>query len=155
MLKDIKLEKNEEAFKLCQEVGIKTLATFIVGLPGTTYEENEQIADYAIAIGADYASFNILIPRTNTQIRKEAIEKNWLNDPDRSLDQSGSFGALETGPLSEKQIMRLHKIITRRFYMRPIYIYQKLMALRTPYELYSGVRNGFAVLASCLSPVKS
>ena len=148
--KDISLDKIETCFRLCKEIGISTLATFIVGLPGTTYEENEQIAEYAIAIDADYASFNVLVPRVNTVIRQEAKEHGWLNSESDQLDQSGSYGALETGSLSEIQIRRLHRKITRRFYFRPGYIVKRILALETPYDFYSAIRNSAGIVQNLL-----
>jgi len=149
--KDIKLEEIERCFNWCREIGISTLATFIVGLPGTTYEENERIADYAIAIRADYASFNVLVPRVNTELRREAMANNWLDTNKVELDQSGAYGALETGTLSEKQIREVHRKITWRFFFRWRYILDRLISIRTYYDVHSIVRNGFRILTNLLS----
>jgi len=142
MIKDITLEDIEKCFKLCKNFGIKTLATFIIGLPKTTYNENLSIADYAIKLDASYASFNMLVPRVNTQIRSEAKEMNWLTEDNKQMDQSGSFGAMPTDTLSAIQIKELHKKVTKKFYLRPSYILDRATEIKTIYDLYSNIRNG-------------
>jgi radical SAM superfamily enzyme YgiQ (UPF0313 family) len=150
MIKDLTLERIEECFQICKSFGIKTLATFIIGLPGTTYEENLLIGDYAVRLDASYASFNMLVPRVNTPIRWEAKEKNWLVEGNEPMDQSGAFGAMPTGTLSGDQIKELHKKVTRRFYLRPSYVLKRAVELRTSYDLFSAVRNGVEIFLQVL-----
>ncbi len=150
MIKDLTLERIEECFRLCKSFNVKTLATFIIGLPGTTYEENLLIGDYAVRLDASYASFNMLVPRVNTPIRSEAKERNWLAGDNEPMDQSGEFGAMPTSTLSVNQIKELHKRVTRRFYLRPSYILKRAFELRTPYDLFSAVRNGTEVFLQVL-----
>ena len=150
MIKDLTLERIEECFQLCKSFNVKTLATFIIGLPGTTYEENLLIGDYAVRLDASYASFNMLVPRVNTPIRSEAKERNWLAGDNEPMDQSGEFGAMPTSTLSVNQIKELHKRVTRRFYLRPSYVLKRTFELRTPYDLFSAVRNGTEVFLQVL-----
>lgn len=149
-IKDLELGQIEEGFRLCREAGIKTLATFIIGLPGTTYAENLSIGDYAVKLRASYASFNVLVPRVNTAIRREARESGWIDESADRMDQSGAFGALESGELSAQQLTEIHRRVTRRFYLRPSYLLQRLGELRTPYDILSAARNGLAVLKRAL-----
>ncbi len=150
MIKDLTLERIEECFRLCKSFGIKTLATFIIGLPGTTYEENLLIGDYAVRLDVSYASFNMLVPRVNTPIRREAKERSWLVEDNEPMDQSGEFGAMSTGTLSVDQIKELHKRVTRKFYLRPSYVLKRAVELRTSYDLFSAVRNGKEIFMQVL-----
>jgi len=150
MIKDLTLERIEACFQLCKSFGIKTLATFIIGLPGTTYEENLLIGDYAVRLDASYASFNMFVPRVNTPIRREAKERNWIVGENEPMDQSGEFGAMPTSTLSVEQIQELHKRVTRKFYLRLSYALKRAFELRTSYDLFSAVRNGIEIFLQVL-----
>ncbi|OVE80455.1 hypothetical protein BVY02_00140 [bacterium J17] len=143
--KDLKLEQIEQGFRLCREHGVKTLATFIVGLPGTSYEENASILDFAVKIAPTYASFNVLIPRMGTETRELAKNKNWIVAEDGLMDQSGSFASMRTESLSADEIIALHRKIVRGFYFRPSYLFNRLMELRNYYQLRTAFRNAFAL----------
>lgn len=151
MNKDIRLYEIEECFNLCKELGIRTLATFIVGLPGTTYEENIDIGRYAVKIGATYGSFNTLVPRVNTEIRKDAMQVNQLVSEADEMDQSGGYGILPSELLSVADIKKIHRTITIKFYSRPSYILSRIFAIRTWYEVLSVFTNGIAIFRKVLN----
>ncbi len=144
--KGITLEQIRQAFKTCRKHKIKTVATFIVGLPGTTYQENLEMLDFALELNPDYASFNVLVPRMGTEIRKEAHENEWVIDTDGVMDQTGSIGTLKTDHLTPEQIVDLRKKLNRGFYRRPSYLLKRLFGIRSLHELKLLVSNGLAVL---------
>lgn len=71
--KKITLEKTREAVKLAKEVGIKVLASFIIGLPGETAETLKQTVDFAKELETSYG-FHILAPFPGTELRERAEE---------------------------------------------------------------------------------
>lgn len=144
--KNLTVERIQEAFALCKKYGIKTLATFIIGLPETTYEENKNILPFAIKLNPDYASFNVLVPRAGTEVLKKAVSAKWLNENDSPGDQSGYSGAMKTEQLSSEQIIELKNHISDAFYKRPSYILKRLFAIRTFHELSLLFSNGLALL---------
>ena len=70
-----------KSFKLCKELDIRTLATFIIGNPEETKADIEESFQVAKDIDADYTAFYFLTPYPGTAIYDTAIEKGWL-DPD-------------------------------------------------------------------------
>ncbi len=71
----------KNSFKLCKELDIRTLATFIIGNPEETKEDIDQSFNLAKEIAADYTAFYFLTPYPGTDIYDMALEKGWL-DPD-------------------------------------------------------------------------
>jgi radical SAM superfamily enzyme YgiQ (UPF0313 family) len=69
----------KHSFKLCRELDIRTLATFIIGNPEETREDIEQSFQVAKDIKADYTAFYFLTPYPGTDIYKMAIENGWLD----------------------------------------------------------------------------
>jgi len=67
------------SFKLCRELDIRTLATFIIGNPEETKEDIEQTFQLAKEIKADYTAFYFLTPYPGTEIYNMALENGWLD----------------------------------------------------------------------------
>ncbi len=72
-------EQIKHSFKLCKELDIRTLATFIIGNPEETREDIEQSFNVAKEIQADYTAFYFLTPYPGTDIYDMAIKKGWLD----------------------------------------------------------------------------
>ena len=69
----------KQSFALCKELGIRTLATFIIGNPEETKADIEESFQVAKDIQADYTAFYFLTPYPGTDIYNMAIEKGWLD----------------------------------------------------------------------------
>ncbi len=69
----------KESFKLCKELEIRTLATFIIGNPTETKADIEESYKVAKEINADYTAFYFLTPYPGTDIYDMAIENGWLD----------------------------------------------------------------------------
>jgi radical SAM superfamily enzyme YgiQ (UPF0313 family) len=69
----------KESFKLCKELEIRTLATFIIGNPTETKADIDESYKVAKEINADYTAFYFLTPYPGTDIYDMAIENGWLD----------------------------------------------------------------------------
>jgi radical SAM superfamily enzyme YgiQ (UPF0313 family) len=138
-------------FKIAQKVGIKRMGTFLIGVPGQSKESIRNTVDFAIEIDADYASFNVAVPRSQTSFRDEALDLGLITEEDKVMDQSGSFIAMGTGEVSAKELMLLKKEAYRRFYLRPRYILKRVYALRNMQELKTHTREAYYVLKNIFS----
>lgn len=69
----------KHSFKLCKELDIRTLATFIIGNPEETRDDIEQSFQVAKDIQADYTAFYFLTPYPGTDIYDMAIKNGWLD----------------------------------------------------------------------------
>jgi len=132
-------------FSLCKRLDIRTLATFVIGFPGESEADIRRTIRFALELDPDYASFNLLVPRALTWIRREALEKAWFRNGSTPLDQSGSYPVMRTDQLSAETVWKLRREAVRSFYLRPGYIWKRLKQLRTLEELRLQIRNAWAI----------
>ncbi|MBD3266719.1 radical SAM protein [bacterium] len=146
--KRIAPERVKEIFQLCRQLGIRTLAHFIIGLPGETEESAKNTIDFAIDLDPDFASFNMAAPRMGTDLRAEAISQGWTNKDVDSVDNSIALPQMEIGTLSSQRVFELRNEAIRRFHLRPKYLWRKATHWRSLRQLYCDVRNGVTLLQS-------
>ena len=140
------LEKVRRAFFLCRQLGIRTMATFIIGLPGETEDDIWDTIRFALELDPDYASFNVLVPRATTDTRREALEKGWIQATSVSLDQSGTVPVMGNEHLSAPDVWRLKNKALRSFYVRPGYWWRRMKSMSTFYELRRNLGNAWSLL---------
>jgi radical SAM superfamily enzyme YgiQ (UPF0313 family) len=142
-MKGYTLEKIRETFALCRRLGIRTVATFIIGLPEDTEQSCRETIDLACALDCDYASFNFAVPRARTSLRSHAVETGLINADISTMDQSGSFISMPTLTLETERLKQLRKLAIRKYYLRPRYLLKRLLGLSSRQELremlYAGV----------------
>ncbi len=139
-------EKIKSAFRQCQRLGLRTMGTFILGLPGETEETIIDTIEFAKELGCDYASFNIATPRMGTNLREEAIREKWISEDETVLDSSFSV-SMETSPaLSGEKLAKLQKRANREFYLRPSYILRRVLKARSAGELMSLIGEGISLI---------
>jgi anaerobic magnesium-protoporphyrin IX monomethyl ester cyclase len=144
------IDQIRATFKLTKKLKIQRLGTFLIGVPGQTKESILDTVKFAIEIDADYASFNVAVPRSNTSFREEAISDGLIAADDKSMDQSGSFIAMGTGELNQYEVMKLKKKAYRMFYFRLSYLFKRLRGLSNWVELKSHFNEGWFIVKSLL-----
>ena len=127
-------EKIKDSFRICRKYKVKTLAYFIIGLPGETRESICETIRFAKHLDCDFASFTVLTPDVGSELRREAIAKGWLDRTTLSFD-STSFPVFSAGDLSKEDIWRLRQKAVRAFYLRPGYLFKKLIGIRSVKDL--------------------
>lgn len=125
-----------EAFAQCRQAGMRTVATFILGLPGEDSSQIMDTIDLALELEPDFVSFNVLVPRKGSPLRAEAIKEGLISGDEPLLDQSGLAGVVPMGDLSAEELARLRSIAVKRFYLRPSYLLRRLAKIRTPHDLW-------------------
>ena len=146
--KGMELEQIERAFALCQEHGILTAATFIVGLPDETEEDVRATIRLAGRLKTDYASFNVPVPRMTTGLRAEAIDTGLVAPDELKMDQSGTYAVMGSRHLSKGDVERLVREALLNFYLRPSYLLRRLMSVRSLNDFKRYLRSGLAVVGS-------
>ncbi|MDD5223065.1 MAG: radical SAM protein [bacterium] len=114
-------------FQTCREIGIQTLAHFILGLPGDNRETIEETIKFASSSQCDFASFNSFRFR-----------------PGITLDAARS----ETIPAVEIEKFRVRAL--ERFYLNPSYLYGRLRRASSPRSLIVQAGNGITLLRNIL-----
>lgn len=144
--KGYKKQQIQDAFKLSRELGIRTVATFMIGLPDDTWETAMETVNFLKLIQCDFASFNIAVPRAGTPLREDAIRLGLTTSDTVVMDQSGSAVVMPSKHLTKDEIMRLKTLALRSFYLRPSYLLRRLLSIRSWYELKEQIREGFHLL---------
>lgn len=126
--------------------GLRTVGTFIVGLPEESEASLENTLRFALELELDFMSLNMAVPRFSTPFRGEALARGLTERDALVMDQGGEEAFLETHTLDRERMLALKKSMVRRFYLRPGYLWRRLRGVRTWHELGSQVREGFALL---------
>ena len=144
-------KKITEAFKWCRELGILTVADYIIGLPHErSVVDIENSINFLIGLDPDYAQVSVLKLYPNTAMYDSAVEKCVIK-PGRwqqfALNPTTGFIVdhwdehLDLGTL-----VRMQKHAYRRFYFRPRYIMRSVLKTRSIYELYSKIFGALKLL---------
>jgi radical SAM superfamily enzyme YgiQ (UPF0313 family) len=142
----------KQAFEWCRELGIATVADFMLGFP---FERNKSDVrrnfDYLLELKPDYLLLSILMLLPGTELYREAVDKG-LIDPDkwrefaRNPTPDKNFKIdYWTEHLSVDELMQLRKEGYRRFYMRPSYALKTALSVRSVGE-FKRKLDGFRTL---------
>lgn len=134
------------AFRLAKKAKIKTLATFIVGLPEETREMIEETIKFSRELNPDFVSFNFAVPRFGTKLREKAIKENLVSDSIKIMDQSGAEITMGTTFITREEMRKLKRKAVWGFYLRPKYILKRLLALTSFTELKLNFNNFIALI---------
>ena len=135
------LDQVRETFGRCRELSIRTLATYIIGLPGETAQMVEQTIRFSQELKSDFASFNVLVPRKGTELRQSLAVSGAIPKGEETLDQTGLAASSGWAGLSPEQIRDLRSRAVRGFYARPGYILRRLTGIRSLYDLKTLVKT--------------
>jgi radical SAM superfamily enzyme YgiQ (UPF0313 family) len=143
----------KNAFKICNDLKIKTVADYMLGFQfEKTKEDIKKSIDFCISIKPTYAVFSVLSLYPKTPVYYEAIEKK-LIDPTRwekfcknptkdfYIDYWEEF-------FTRKELLDMQQEAFERFFLRPRYILKSILDLRSIDELKIKIRGFFRLLAS-------
>ena len=147
--KDYNLQQVAEGFELARGLGLKRIATVILGLPEETGETFERTMRFLREVDPDYVSFNVAVPRMGTPLRKKALQLGLISADLESMDQSGYPVAMPTLTLSRSEVATLRSRAVKDFYFRPDYVGRRLWHLARSASLGVAaiqIRQGMALL---------
>ncbi|MBL7777671.1 MAG: B12-binding domain-containing radical SAM protein [Chitinophagales bacterium] len=144
--KGTKVDQVKMVFNWCRELGIKTVANYMIGLP---HEKSEQDVmeniEFLIELDPDYAQINIMNLYPHTRVHDDAIAKGFA--------QKGRWESFSLNPttdfrvdhwiehLTEKQLVQLHRKAYRKFYFRPKYILRSAIKTASLHELKAKIKG--------------
>lgn len=134
------------AVALARAVGLRTVGTFIIGLPEQDGQALARTLDLALDLDLDFFSLNVAVPRFGTPFRARALDEGLARRDELVMDQGGASACLPTHVLDRGALLALKKRMVRRFYLRPRYLLRRLAAVSGPRELAAQVREGLALL---------
>jgi len=148
--KSTNIEQIERTFRWCRELGIITVADYIIGFSfEKTKQDVKRSVIWCINLDPDYAQFSILQLLPNTPIFDEGLDKGLANlDKWLEFAQNPKPGfAIDhwTEHLTLPQLRKLQTWAYRRFYFRPKYIMRSLRQTSTAYQFKTKFRGMWTV----------
>jgi anaerobic magnesium-protoporphyrin IX monomethyl ester cyclase len=135
-----------DAFARVRRAGLRTVGTFIIGLPEDTEASLARTLAMATELDMDFMSLNVAVPRFGTPFRRRALELGLADPADLVMDQGGEDAFLPTRNLARDEVVALKKRMVRRFYLRPHYLWRRLRDAASLPEMAAQVREGWALL---------
>jgi len=148
--KGITLKQTEEAFKLSHEIGLETLAYFMIGSPTETKEDILETIKFAKKINPDFTHITITTPFPSTDLYRMGLEqKIWPNDYWQKFAEHPHADFLP--PVWEKILTKEELILLvqkayRSFYFRPKYLLKRLFQLTSFEELKTKSKAAWGML---------
>lgn len=149
--KNTTTEQVRRVFQWCRELGILTIADFMIGMP---FEKNagdvRRNVDFLLELDPDYAQFSILSLFPNTELYTEAAQRGLVQ-----VDRWHKFAAAPTPDffvdhwdehLTVSELLCLQNESYRRFYLRPRYILRSLISTRSWHEFTSKLQGALKLL---------
>jgi radical SAM superfamily enzyme YgiQ (UPF0313 family) len=140
-----------QAFKWCRELGIRTIADFIIGFPfEKTREDIDRNIQYLIDLDPDFCVIGVLMLLPGTPIFDEGVEAKQTSIDKWhafALDPTGTKFAIEywTEHFSATELIRMREEAYKKFYLRPGFILRSALNVRSYHEFKSKLR-GFLTL---------
>jgi len=144
--KEITTEQAVEAFRCARTLGVRTLAHFILGLDGESWDSQVRLIDFALELDPDYVSFGLAVPAWDTTFRDRLVNMGRIDPESTGFDVSGTRPLWESEGLSKKHVAELRRLAIRRFYFRPSYLLRRMTSIRTAYEARNLVVQGMHLL---------
>lgn len=151
--KDVSSAEIEHAFALCREVGVRTVAYFMIGTP--TERSRQDVVDtinYSIRLNPDFVMYNILTPFPGTTIYDEGMRDGvldiqpWL---DFMRQPHEDFKAqVWDEHFTRDELRDMLHMAYRRFYWRPTFVARNLAQIRNPRDLLRKATAGLRLLTA-------
>lgn len=140
------VERVRAGFAKARRHGLRTVGTFIIGLPEESEQSLRRTLDMALELDLDFMSLNMAVPRFGTPFRAQALAAGLASRDQLVMDQGGADAFLPTRTLDRDAMLALKRSMIRRFYLRPSYLLRRITSVRSLWELGSQAREGLALL---------
>lgn len=140
------VEQNTRAVQWAKEAGMSVRGDFIVGTPGDTLESMEKTLAFAKSMDLDYAHFNKFVPLPGTELYQMLVDQGHTFDftEHSSIVDHSALLYVPEGMKREDYkafLDRAHK----EFYLRPSYIFKRLLQIRSLAQLKGQIDGFFAI----------
>jgi len=151
--KGTNVAKIEQVFNWCREVGILSVADYIIGFPFEKTENDiRKNLDFLIKLDPDYAQIGILMLLPNTPLYDEGIQKGMVKRGYWEEFAERPYPEFEISHWTEhhdlKTLTKLQEEGYRKFYFRLRYVFRSVVQTRTPYEFLTKAKGVFRLLGT-------
>ncbi len=152
--KDTTLDIIRHAFAWARQAGLETRGYFMMGLPGSTREDDLATIQFAKELDPDWAQFTITTPYPGTELFKAAKDYGVLTSSSASWDNYQTWGGFSDTELpwvthgrDSEELKELQRIALKSFYFRPKVLLRKISHVDNLPILKKYVLGAFALAA--------
>jgi radical SAM superfamily enzyme YgiQ (UPF0313 family) len=143
--KDITLEQVEKAVKDSRDAGLQVVGYFMLGSPGETPETIRQTIDFAKKLKVDFAQFAVTTPFPGTELYDIYMRGREKSPAWESFVYAGTDNpttpVFESDHLTRTDLQAWTRRAYRRFYLRPLYFWQRLRRCTSRGEIRMNVKG--------------
>ena len=134
--KGITIEQIEKYMENAQKSGLMVHACYMVGNQGETHETMEATLKAALRFKTDTAQFFPLIPYPGTEAYDWAKSNGYINGKyDEYCQEDGTLNCIINTPeLSAKELVDFCAYARKKYYLRPWYIWHRIIKGLTDFE---------------------
>lgn len=144
--KGVRIEQAKEAFKMTKEVGIRTLAYFMIGSPKETKSQILESIEFAKRLNPDFVHFSVTTPYPATPLYYMGLDEGQLkNDCWKEFAKNPTkdfVPELWEENLSREELIELLKYAYKSFYRRPRYIIKETLEVKSFAEFKRKAKAG-------------
>ena len=147
MGKPITPAQAKDTIRTTTELGLKTQAFYILGLPGETKSQMQATVRFAEEVNSTLAFFNMLVPYPGTRDFDAFFagvpldEIHWEN-----FVAIGENCVLQKASVTGYEIEQLISWANRHYYAHPKRLINVLRHIDTPYELVNYIKGGCSIM---------
>lgn len=151
--KGLTIHQIEEVFAQAREIGISTVAYFLIGCPHEKSREDIlHTLHFAKRLNSDFALFNILTPYPDTELYREGLEKGLFRKDfwrEFALQPTKDFEIkVWEESFTKKELEKILVSIYRRYYFRFSIILRNLKSILHPREFFWKAKAALKILRS-------
>lgn len=128
--KGLTIDLIKRNMRLTREVGIGTVANYMLGFPGETEESMKKTIALSRKLDSDIAEFSIYMALPGTELAAMAQQKGQAVENDLSRFDYMRPTYTDTS-LPAELVRRYHRKAVVGFYLRPRYVFRRLARIRT------------------------
>ena len=126
----------ENSFRYCQQHGIRTTASFIIGSPSESEDTLNETLEFAKRLKSDHVLFNVLTPHKGTEIYSLSVEGNLLKpyevDIEKYPQEPVGVPMIENINGINRNDINIWKMrMYKDYYIRAGYVFQQLGRIRS------------------------
>ena len=151
--KSLDLTDAKRVIDLTNKVGIKTHGSYMFGYIGETEETMRETMDVAKYLNTEIAAFFVASPLPGTPLYEEALQKGYMRDDIKWINfspLSNEDSVMEMPNLPKEIIRKWHRKAVRNYYLRPSYIFARLIGIRHWHEV-TNLAGGAKILLNLKS----
>jgi radical SAM superfamily enzyme YgiQ (UPF0313 family) len=125
------IQQIHDAVRWTHEAGIEVRTNFIIGLPHETPEKARAMLNEIKRLKVDYVKFTVLTPYPGTPLYDDVRSGKFGKMTEEMNRLTGHFATfVPDGYKDLDEVNEMARWLTRRFYLRPGYIWDRLVSIR-------------------------